>query len=239
MVLSVSGLRDDGRRATEVRKLKCQLGTVGNHDGSATVHMGLTVVNATVQGPREVSHFQDAKHDRAILRCTVCIAPFSSTERKKRRAGDRRSVGLSTLLQETFSGVVQTHLFNNCEIDITVNVLAADGGYISACINAVSLALVDAGVPMLDVVTSCSVGIIDDTCVVDLNYNEENQGGAEMTVAIMPKYNSILTVKMGGNSRINSKIMKMMLENAKLACNKVYQSMDNLVIEHTSRLLES
>lgn len=49
------------------------------------------------------------------------------------------------------------------QIDIFVQVLQADGGTRSACINAATLALSDAGIPMRDIVTSCSAGYLNGT----------------------------------------------------------------------------
>mmetsp|Transcript_12442 Transcript_12442/g.14508 ORF Transcript_12442/g.14508 Transcript_12442/m.14508 type:complete len:233 (-) Transcript_12442:421-1119(-) len=225
MVLSVSGLREDGRRPTEIRRFKCDFKSSGNHDGSATVHMGLTTVSATVQGPREVTRYKEAKHDRAIIRFKVIMAPFSTMERKKRRHGDRKVTALVSLLEETFSGVVQTQLYQNSQIDVTISVLAADGGYTSACINAASLALLDAGVPMLDIVAACSVGFVDNNCIIDLNYNEQNKG-ADMTVAIMPKSRGIVTMNLSGNARVGKDILELMVENGIKGCSSLAESIN-------------
>mmetsp|Transcript_1646 Transcript_1646/g.1994 ORF Transcript_1646/g.1994 Transcript_1646/m.1994 type:complete len:233 (-) Transcript_1646:466-1164(-) len=225
MVLSVSGLREDGRRPTEIRRFKCDFKSSGNHDGSATVHMGLTTVSATVQGPREVTRYKEAKHDRAIIRFKVIMAPFSTMERKKRRHGDRKVTALVSLLEETFSGVVQTQLYQNSQIDVTISVLAADGGYTSACINAASLALLDAGVPMLDIVAACSVGFVDNNCIIDLNYNEQNKG-ADMTVAIMPKSKGIVTMNLSGNARVGKDILELMVENGIKGCSSLAESIN-------------
>ena len=44
--LSPEGLRLDGRRPKELRKLHCEVGTLGEADGSATFDMGNTKVQA-------------------------------------------------------------------------------------------------------------------------------------------------------------------------------------------------
>lgn len=49
-----SGLRVDGRRPPELRKLQCQLGVFKQADGSALLEQGNTKVLATVYGPHEV-----------------------------------------------------------------------------------------------------------------------------------------------------------------------------------------
>eukprot|EP00510_Aplanochytrium_minuta_P006939 CAMPEP_0184033516 /NCGR_PEP_ID=MMETSP0955-20130417/3822_1 /TAXON_ID=627963 /ORGANISM="Aplanochytrium sp, Strain PBS07" /LENGTH=154 /DNA_ID=CAMNT_0026319915 /DNA_START=365 /DNA_END=829 /DNA_ORIENTATION=- len=146
-------------------------------------------------------------------------------ERKKRRHGDRKVTALVSLLEETFSGVVQTQLYQNSQIDVTISVLAADGGYTSACINAASLALLDAGVPMLDIVAACSVGFVDNNCIIDLNYNEQNKG-ADMTVAIMPKSKGIVTMNLSGNARVGKDILELMVENGIKGCSSLAESIN-------------
>lgn len=48
------GLRVDGRRPPELRKLQCRLGVFRQADGSAFLEQGNTKVLATVYGPHDV-----------------------------------------------------------------------------------------------------------------------------------------------------------------------------------------
>ena len=54
LLMCDSGLRVDGRRPPELRKLQCQLGVFKQADGSALLEQGNTRVLATVYGPHEV-----------------------------------------------------------------------------------------------------------------------------------------------------------------------------------------
>lgn len=49
------GLRNDGRRGHELRKVRCRLGVFSQSDGSAYIEQGNTKVLAAVYGPRPVS----------------------------------------------------------------------------------------------------------------------------------------------------------------------------------------
>lgn len=53
-LLSKIGLRLDGRRANELRRIRCKLGVFTEPDGSAYLEQGLTKVLAAVYGPHEV-----------------------------------------------------------------------------------------------------------------------------------------------------------------------------------------
>ena len=49
-------------------------------------------------------------------------------------------------------------------------VLQADGGYRSAAFNAVSLALMDAGIAMKDFLVATTAGLLQNVAVLDLIY---------------------------------------------------------------------
>ncbi|GFS72393.1 exosome complex component RRP41, partial [Nephila pilipes] len=52
-LLSDQGIRMDGRRPTELRKIECKLGVSDGADGSAYFQQGNTTVLATVYGPHD------------------------------------------------------------------------------------------------------------------------------------------------------------------------------------------
>lgn len=53
-LLSKIGLRLDGRRPNELRRIRCKLGVFTEPDGSAYIEQGLTKVLAAVYGPHQV-----------------------------------------------------------------------------------------------------------------------------------------------------------------------------------------
>lgn len=53
-LLSNIGLRLDGRRPNELRKIRCKLGVFTQPDGSAYIEQGLTKILAAVYGPHQV-----------------------------------------------------------------------------------------------------------------------------------------------------------------------------------------
>ena len=55
-LLSDQGLRLDGRRANELRQIRCKLGVFSQPDGSAYLEQGNTKVLAAVYGPHEVKY---------------------------------------------------------------------------------------------------------------------------------------------------------------------------------------
>lgn len=205
--LSPEGLRVDGRRAGEVRRLRARMGVEQHADGSAYVEQGNTKVLVTVFGPHEVTQRSKASHDRALLTVETTALPFANGQHRPQGRTDRGSTEMSAAIRKTFEAVVQTTLYARSQIDISISVMQVDGGVRSAAFNATTLALVDAGVAMEDFVCACSVGSIGGALLLDPN-GQEDQAGAELSVAYLPRAERI------GYVQLESKIALSTLEEA-------------------------
>lgn len=71
----------------------------------------------------------------------------------------RQSSRIATTLRSAFQSHLHTYLYPHSTISIHVSVLSADGSLLAAAINACTLALVDAGIPMPGLLTSCTAGM--------------------------------------------------------------------------------
>ncbi|KAK9928516.1 hypothetical protein M0R45_025648 [Rubus argutus] len=169
--VSPEGLRLDGRRPMEMRQIRAEIGVVAKADGSAMFEMGNTKVIAAVYGPKEVQNRSQQLNANALVRCEYTMANFSTRRSDEKTKG--RSTEISLVIRQTMEECILTNLMPRSQIDIFVQVLQADGGTRSACINAATLALADAGIPMRDLVTSCSAGYLNSTPLLDLNYIED------------------------------------------------------------------
>lgn len=65
-------------------------------------------------------------------------------------------------------------------------ILQADGGNYTACVNAAMMALVDAGVPLKDTVVSCTASLVKNVPLVDVNHLEQSGGSPELVVSVLP-----------------------------------------------------
>jgi exosome complex component RRP41 len=70
----------------------------------------------------------------------------------------RRIAELSTTVANSLSPHLLTHIYPRSTILLSLHVLSQDGGLLAALINAATLALVDAGVPMVDMVVASTAG---------------------------------------------------------------------------------
>ncbi|TET01393.1 MAG: exosome complex exonuclease Rrp41 [Hadesarchaea archaeon] len=193
-----NGKRLDGRVPDEMRPLKIEAGILERADGSAYVELGANKVLAAVYGPREMHPRHRQQPDTAVLRCRYNMAPFSVDERK-RPGPDRRSVEISKVTREALESVLFLELYPRSVIDVFIEVLQADAGTRTAGINAASVALADAGVPMRDMVSSIAVGKIDDTIVLDLTKDEDQWGTTDMPIAMVPRKKLVTLLQMDGH----------------------------------------
>ncbi|KAE9460187.1 hypothetical protein C3L33_07900, partial [Rhododendron williamsianum] len=221
--VSPEGLRLDGRRPLEMRQIKAEIGAVSKADGSAVFEMGNTKVIAAVYGPREVQNRSQQLSDQALVRCEYSMANFSTGDRMRKPKGDRRSTEISLVIRQTMEACILTHLMPRSQIDIFVQVLQADGGTRSACINAATLALADAGIPMRDLVTSCSAGYLNSTPLLDLNYVEDSAGGPDVTVGILPKLDKVTLLQMDAKLPMDTfeNVMQLAIEGCKAVANYI------------------
>lgn len=184
---SPEGLRVDGRRWNELRRFECKINTHPNSsDGSAYIEQGNTKVMCVVQGPMEPPLRSQSDPNKAVIEINLSIATFATIERKKRSKNDKRMVELKTTLERTFEQSILSHLYPRTLIEVNVQVLALDGGLLSAITNSITLALIDAGVAMYDYVAAINVGLHDQTPLLDLNTLEENDMSS-LTIGVVGK----------------------------------------------------
>ena len=110
-----------------------------------------------------------------------------------------------------------------------LQVLQSDGGLLSACINASTLALIHAGVELVDYVCSCTTSIYKDTPMLDVT-QLESQSGSEVTVGMLP--NKETTVSLHISNAVHKNQFQEVLELAVVGCQQVYQAMHAKVEEY-------
>ncbi|MCD6170894.1 MAG: exosome complex exonuclease Rrp41 [Thermoplasmata archaeon] len=192
------GLRIDGRKPDELRPIKIEAGVLYRADGSCYLEWGGNKVLAAVYGPREAipRHIQDPT--KALVNARYNMASFSVKERK-RPGPDRRSTEISKVTSEALENVIFTELFPRTTIDVNIEVLDAEAGTRCAGITAAAVALADAGIPMRDIPVACAAGKVDGVVVLDLSAEEDQQGDADLPIAISPRSEEILLLQMDGH----------------------------------------
>jgi exosome complex component RRP41 len=196
-LIDENGIRLDGRKWNELRPIRMEIGPLKNADGSAYIEFGKNKIMAAVYGPREVHPKHQVLPDKALVRSRYHMAPFSVDERKN-PAPSRREIEISKVIKEALEPAITVEDYPRTAIEVFVEILQSDGGSRVAGITAASLALVDAGINMRDLVVGCAAGIVDDQVVLDLNDAEDKEGSGDMPVAYLPNLNKVTLLQVDG-----------------------------------------
>lgn len=175
------------------------------------------------------------QHDAAIVNCQFSMAVFSTGDRKKRPRGDRKSTEMSAHLRQALISVIKTELYPQSQIDVYVEVLHADGGIYPACVNAATLALIDAGIPLKEYVIACTASLANgDVPLVDISYHEEIMGGPSLTIAALPISGSIVLLEM--SQRFHLDHLPKVLDCALQGCKDIKVILDQAVKNHVAEV---
>jgi exosome complex component RRP41 len=221
-LLSPDGLRIDGRKLNELRSLSIRAGPLHQADGSAFVEWGANKVMAAVYGPREVHPRHLQQSTKAVIQCKYNMAAFSVDERK-RPGLDRRSQEISKVIGEAFESVVFVEEFPRTSIDIYIEVLQANAGTRCAGLVAASVALADAGIPMVDLLPAVAVGKIAGQIALDLKKEEDNFGEADLPMALVPQSGRLVLLQMEGHMTPDE--LAQALDLGVAGCRDIYEKM--------------
>ncbi|KAL9075524.1 MAG: hypothetical protein Q9161_001596 [Pseudevernia consocians] len=241
-------LRLDGRRWNELRRLHAQISTQASADGSSYLEMGNTKVICTIAGPAEVrgaARREGAERDNAVVTVEIGIGGFSGVDRRGggKGRGDKRTTEMQNTIASTFQSTLFTHLYPHSTITISLHILSQDGSLLAACLNAATLALIDAGVPMSDYIVACTSGLTPPKSgtesadpLLDLNGMEE-QELPWLTVGTLGAGERVSVLVM--ESRVQAGRLEGLLAVGVDGCKQIREILDGVVRRQGKRVLES
>jgi len=146
----------------------------------------------------------------------------------------RRVLDFASTIKATFEPVIQTNLYPRSQVDIYINVLQQDGGVLQACINATTLALAAAGIPLLDFVCAVTGGVQSASPLLDLTTLEENDL-PHLTVAMMPRTGNITLLTM--ETRLHVDRFEQIFQLATSAGHVLHKEMKAAIKDRTRSLV--
>uniref|UniRef100_K3WUR4 Uncharacterized protein n=1 Tax=Globisporangium ultimum (strain ATCC 200006 / CBS 805.95 / DAOM BR144) TaxID=431595 RepID=K3WUR4_GLOUD len=171
--------RHDGRAGNELRPFASDQGALFRADGSARMSHGNSTVLAAVYGPGQAKNRRNEHIEKATLDVCFKLEKGQLTSKEKE---------YEQIIRQTFEPVIVADDFPRAVISIVVQHL------LSVAINAVSLALLDAGVPMLSIVTSATCGLLPDgNLFLDPSLAEEELSTSLVTTACSSTNDGVLT----------------------------------------------
>jgi exosome complex component RRP41 len=217
--------RPDGRTAKEMRKITAKVGVVPNADGSAIFAFGKTIAIAAVYGPRQLHPMHMQNPSKGIVRVNYALLSFS-VEDRIRPGPNRRATEISKVTEWALEPALYLESFPNQVIDVQIYILQADAGTRTAGINAASMALAHAGIPMKDLVCSLAVGKLDKTIIADLDKEEEDyhegEGATDFAVAKLANSDEFTLLQMDG--KIQPDKVKEAMKLAVEVCPTIYEA---------------
>ncbi len=184
--------RIDGRKFNEIRPINCEIGVLPRTHGSAIFTRGETQVLAvTTLGSSEDEQRiespagQEFKH--FILHYN--FTPFSVGEVRPLRGPARRDIGHGALAERALAAVVPLPDDFLYTIRVVSEVLESNGSSSMATVCGGCLAMMDAGVPIRDMVAGIAMGLIMDqesgksVILSDILGDEDHLGDMDFKVA--------------------------------------------------------
>ncbi len=191
--------RHDGRRADELRPLIFQTGFIRQAEGSVLLRSGQTMVLCNASVVESVPEFLEGK-GKGWITAEYAMLP-RATDRRESREGRKgggasgRTQEIQRLVGRALRGVVRLEALGERSVFLDCDVLQADAGTRTASITGAFVALALAldglrkrgmlpGRPLTDSVAAVSVGIVDGSPRLDLDYREDHQAGVDMNVVM-------------------------------------------------------
>jgi ribonuclease PH len=189
-------MRNDGRRASEMRPVKIMRHALRGVEGSVLIEMGHTKVLCSATIEEKVPPFLKGK-GQGWITGEYGMLPRSSPQRIEREASRGKLQGrtqeIMRLIGRSLRSSLDLKALGERQIIVDCDVIQADGGTRCASITGGFIAVVDALRPLLDAktiakmpltdfVAAISVGIIDGEARLDLHYDEDSTAVVDMNV---------------------------------------------------------
>src|SRR6476469_2183954 len=158
--------RMDGRGYQDLRPITCEVGVLPRAHGSAIFQRGETQALALATlAPIEEAQMIDAygggeQSKRFLLHYN--FPPFSVGETGRFGGASRREIGHGALAERSIEPVLPSENEFRYAIRVSSEVMESNGSTSMASVCCGVLALMDAGVPMKDVVAGISVGLVTE-----------------------------------------------------------------------------
>ena len=185
------GVRVDGRKLDEIRPISCRVSVLPNRvHGSGLFNRGLTqVLSAVTLGtPGDAQEMDDLHPDeRKRYMHHYNFPPYSVGETRPMRSPGRREVGHGALAERALIPVLPSREDFPYVIRVVSEVLSSNGSTSMGSVSGSTLALMDAGVPLLKPVSGAAMGLIKEgeeiRLLTDIQGIEDFLGDMDFKVA--------------------------------------------------------
>lgn len=194
-------MRIDGRAPEMLRPVNLIRNFIKHAEGSALIEVGDTRVICTVSAEEKVPPFR-RDTGQGWITAEYAMLPRSTPERIIRESVRGRTGGrtyeIQRLVGRSLRAVADLRALGERTLWVDCDVIQADGGTRTASITGAFVALCDAvrhlrsqgridRFPLRDYVAATSVGKVQGSLLLDLNYSEDSQAEVDMNVVMTGK----------------------------------------------------
>ena len=198
-------MRASGRAVDELREVAFTRDYTEMANGSVLVEFGRTRVLCTASIETKIPPWL-RNSGKGWVTAEYSMLPGSSPERVNREAAKGKQSGrtqeIQRLIGRSLRSVTNLKLMADVQITVDCDVLQADGGTRTASICGGWIALHDActraiasGImkthPIIDACAAISVGVVNGTAVLDLEYIEDSNAETDMNVVMTGRGNFV------------------------------------------------
>ena len=216
------GLRADGRGKTEIRPISCEVGVLPRTHGTGLFTRGQTqILSVATLGSLGEEQRLDSLSPKETKRFMhhYNFPPFSVGEVKRTGSPGRREIGHGALAERALEPVIPDKDTFPYAIRLVSEALSSNGSTSMGSVCGSTLALMDAGVPIMAPVAGIAMGLILDgsdayAILTDIQGLEDHLGDMDFKVAGTTKGITALQmdIKVKG---ITEEIMEQALHQAK------------------------
>ncbi len=185
-------VRIDGRGNDKIRKVTITRNYIKYPEGSCLIELGNTKVICTASVEETVPQFL-RNSGTGWVTAEYGMLPRSCGTRIPRGKDSGRTYEIQRLIGRSLRSVIDMKQIGERTIWMDCDVIQGDGGTRTAAITGSFVALVDAlqklkkdgkinKVPIQDYIAATSVGIVNDTMILDLCYEEDSKAEVDMNV---------------------------------------------------------
>ncbi|HSV27573.1 MAG TPA: polyribonucleotide nucleotidyltransferase [Sedimentisphaerales bacterium] len=187
--LLLEGKRPDGRSFTAVRPISCEVGVLPRTHGSALFTRGetqslVTATLGTIRDAQIIDGLNEETEQRFMLHYN--FPPFSVGEVRPIRGPGRREIGHGALAERALEQVKPPFEDFTYTIRLVSDILESNGSSSMASVCGGTLAMMDAGIPIIAPVAGISIGLITDDnkqhLLTDIIGDEDHYGDMDFKV---------------------------------------------------------
>ncbi len=229
--------RPDGRAIDQLREIRFETGIAPHALGSVLVSFGDTrVICAASVDERVPGWMRAQKVEGGWMTAEYSMLPYSTLERKSRDISrgkaDGRTIEIQRLIGRSLRAVFDLKKLAGKTIWIDCDVLQADGGtrtasitgaYVAAQI-AIQKLLADEKLeenPFTDSVAAISVGVYQDTPILDLNYPEDKDATVDANLVMTGSGKYVEVQSSGEEATFSREEMDILLELGAKGINEI------------------